>query len=229
MEGLPPRSRPIMSAPTTDTERFGPFVTGLPRGSRARRAMKSVELTAWLEDRMPGVSKRWLGQLERLQSAAGAQEWARVLEDFVEVVAAALPPTLGPLRDEIEPLWIRISELYGTTAAWRGLAAGEVVEEVQLLRELVIRELYRDPPLGGRVPLSLRDVLRLNRSIDRAVTHASVGHTDAMFFQLFERGEAAAHEPGGPVNEVREQLAGIREELKGLRAMGAQLGGSAEH
>lgn len=191
--------------------------------------MRAVELTAWLEDRMPGVSRRWLGQLEGLQTAASSQEWAQVLEDFVQLIAAALPPTLGPLRDEVEPLWVRISELYGTTAAWRGLAAGEVVEEVQLLRELVIRELYRDPPLGGRVPLSLRDVLRLNRSIDRAVTHASVGHTDAMFFQLFERGDGDEAPSGEPVAEVREQLANIGEELAGLRAMSTQLAGSAEH
>ena len=47
---------------------------------------------------------------------------------------------------------------------------------------LVICDRYREPTLGGTVPLSLREILELNRSLDRAATHASVVHTDPLFF-----------------------------------------------
>ena len=86
-----------------------------------------------------------------------------------------------------------------------------------MLRELVIRELYRDPPMGGQVPLSLREILHLNRAIDRAVTHGSVGHTDALFFELFEQGE---HQdpvpPEALAEEVRKQLGVIRAEFEAV-------------
>jgi hypothetical protein len=89
------------------------------------------------------------------------------------------------------------------------------VEEFQILREAVIRLLYQDPPLGGRVPLSLREVLRLNRAIDRGVTHASVGHTDALFFSLFEGSGIPDVPPAEElVVEVRAQLEVIRTELR---------------
>lgn len=120
---------------------------------------------------------------------------------------------LGPYRESVEPLWIRASELFGSVAARRGLAAGEVIEEFQILRELVIRDLYRDPPLGGRLPLSLREILRLNRGIDRGVTHASVGHTDAMFFQFFEPDGALSVSGEDLLLEVLEQVRLNAEEL----------------
>ena len=89
------------------------------------------------------------------------------------------------------------------------------MEEFQLLREAVIRLLYQDPPLGGRVPLSLREVLRLNRAIDRGVTHASVGHTDAMFFSLFEGSGIPEVPPAEDlVIEVKTQLEVIRKDLR---------------
>lgn len=47
---------------------------------------------------------------------------------------------------------------------------------------LVIFDRYRDPSLGGTVPLSLREILGLNRYLDRVVTHASVLYTDSLFF-----------------------------------------------
>ena len=139
-----------------------------------------------------------------------------VTRDFTRHLVRFLPWMLGPYRDTVEPLWIRGSELFGSVAAKRGLAAGEVIEEFQLLRELVIRDLYRDPPLGGRLPLSLREVLRLNRGIDRGVTHASVGHTDAMFFQFFEMDGGTASPEEDLLGEVREQLRVMSEELDAL-------------
>jgi hypothetical protein len=121
---------------------------------------------------------------------------------------------MGPYRDQIQPLWDRAAELYGAVAAKRGLAAGEAIEELHILRELVIRDLYRDPPLGGTAPLSLREILRLNRALDRAVTHVSIGHTDAMFFQFFE-GDGARSLLGGDdiAGEAESQLMSISSEV----------------
>ena len=97
----------------------------------------------------------------------------------------------------------------------KNATTGEVIEEFHVLRELVILDLYRNPPLGGRLPLSLREVLRLNRALDRGVTHASVGHTDAMFFQFFEEDADSVTMSGAEVAaEAEAQLEAIRRELQ---------------
>lgn len=141
---------------------------------------------------------------------------------FVGQLVYLLPFMLGPYRDQIQGLWDRASELFGSVAAKRGLAAGEAIEELHMLRELVIRDLYRDPPLGGTVPLSLREILRLNRALDRAVTHASVGHTDAMFFQFFEGDGVSGMLSGDDVaKEAEAQLAIIRDEVRDILDRGA--------
>ncbi len=137
-----------------------------------------------------------------------------LLEEFLGLLVGMLPTVLGPHRDQAEPLWIRAAELFGATAARRGLAAGEVIEEFQILREAVIRFLYQEPPVSGGARLSLRDVLRLNRAIDRGVTHASVGHTDALFFALFEGSGIPDTPPNGRlVDEVRSQLDELRHDV----------------
>ena len=135
-----------------------------------------------------------------------------------------LPLMLGPYREQIQPLWDRAAELYGAMAAKRGLAAGEAIEEVHALRELVIRDLYRDPPAGGSVRLSLREILRMNRALDRIVTHASVGHTDALFFEFFE--VEAPKLPKGPeaYEEAGAQLGQIEAEVEEIRSAAATSG-----
>jgi len=114
-------------------------------------------------------------------------------ERFAEELIGVLPLLVGPSREAVRPLWDRLSELYGVLAAKRGLAAGEVIEELHTLRELVILDLYRDPPSIDVAPLPLREILRLNRGFDRAVALASVGYTDALFFEFF----GGDREPGG--------------------------------
>jgi hypothetical protein len=165
-----------------------------------------------MEERLPRLVHRWhreiLSRYEQSNAVNG------LLEEFLNLLAGFLPAMLGPSRDQVEPVWIRAAELFGAVAARRGLAAGEVIEEMQVLREAVIRLLYQDPPLGGRVRISLREVLRLNRTIDTGVTHASVGHTDAMFFWLFEgSGIPDAPPTAELLAELRAQLDAIRAEL----------------
>ena len=176
--------------------------------------MAPLELAEWLQRRLPAIREQWAGRIH--ENALGRRgPWDRIIDDFTSLLVAFLPPLLGPLRGEIRPIWDRCTELFGAIAAQRGLAAGEVIEELQVLRELVIRELYRDPPMGGQVPISLRDILQLNRAIDRAVTHGSVGHTDVLFFQLFEKGEARDPVPPATLaEEARQQLGVIRAEFE---------------
>lgn len=172
-----------------------------------------MELATWLTERVPHLHQTWSAEI-RARGLGNGTDVDRVVDRFVGRLVGMLPLLLGPQRRDVQPLWVRSCELFGVMAAKRGLAAGEVIEEFHILRELVIRELYRDPPLGGRVPLSLREVLWLNRAIDGGVTHASVGHTDAMFFQFFERdGDARAMTGSALAREAAEQLDVIGGEL----------------
>ncbi len=184
-----------------------------------------AEFTAWLSDLVPELRVLW-------EQAIGARGLGQgriddhLLDRFARRLVGMLPMMLGPHRDQIRPLWVRGFELFGAVAAKRGLAAGEAIEEVHLLRELVIRALYRDPPMGGTVPISLREVLRLNRALDQAVTHASVGHTDALFFEFFEA-EGAALLPGDDVAaEVMSQLGAIGREVRLVAGVSAGNEGS---
>lgn len=185
-----------------------------PPGARQTRSIQPVELAAWVEMRLPRITQKWLREVQNRYDP-GTRGINGLLEEFLGLLASFLPGMLGPYRDQVEPLWTRSSELFGAVAAKRGLAAGEVIEEFQVLREVVISLLFQDPPLDGRVPVSLREILRLNRAIDMGVTHASVGHTDALFFSLFEgSGIPDAPPTAELVEQLRGELGGIREELR---------------
>jgi hypothetical protein len=186
--------------------------------------MAPGELAAWLQDRVPRLHELWTEEI-RIRAVGQHHDVARIMGRFVDQLTHMLPHLLGPLRGQVRPLWDRACELFGVVAAKRGLAAGEVIEEFHVLRELVIRELYKYPPHGGRRPLSLPETLRLNRALDRAVTHASVGHTDAMFYDLLERdGAAPAPTNGSMTHEAEAQLALIGEELERILALHARRG-----
>lgn len=176
--------------------------------------MAPLELAEWLQQKLPTIREQWARRIHE-DGVGRSEPWDRIIDEFTYLLVSFLPPLLGPLRGELRSIWDGCAELFGATAAQRGLAAGEVIEELQVLRELVIRELYRDPPMGGEVPLSLRDILQLNRAIDRAVTHASVGHTDALFFELFEQREDQDRMPPAALaEEVTKQLSVIRDEFE---------------
>ncbi|MFQ5550601.1 MAG: RsbRD N-terminal domain-containing protein [Gemmatimonadales bacterium] len=92
--------------------------------------------------------------------------------------------TAGPLRRQVAELWYAACEFHGRASAARGLAAGEVVEELQHLRELLIRHLSE---VTAALPARqyLATVLRLNRILDKGIAHAVVGYTDALIETLF--------------------------------------------
>lgn len=206
----PPATR--SSSASNPGSASAPETTSAPR-SRGR--VQPVEVSAWLDARRDRITERWLGELQGRE--ASLEGLNGVVGEFLSLLVRFLPAVLGPHREQVDPLWTRASELFGAMAARRALAAGEVIEEFQILRETVIRLLYQDPPLAGRARLSLREVLRLNRAIDRGVTHASVGHTDALFFSLFEGSGIPDAPPAQElVSEVRAQLAELRAEFEAI-------------
>lgn len=187
------------------------------RRPRGRRRVGLAELAGWLAERTPRLAELWWAEILAREVGSGAVT-ERVLRRFVDDLVGMLPLLLGSRRELVQPLWTRTAELFGTMAAKRGLAAGEVIEELHILRELVIRELYREPPLDATVPLSLREVLRLSRALDAAVTHASVGHTDAMFFQFFETDGVAPSSHADIAGEAERELETIGAELAAIVA-----------
>ena len=122
---------------------------------------------AWLGDRLTATSV--------IPPALVKRELALLIDVFASMV--------GPLRRETKAIWGRLAEEYGRHAAIRGLAAGEVVEEMQYLRELLIRFLA--PAIAALRPRQgMALLLRLNRLVDRGVAMAVVGYTDELAASL---------------------------------------------
>jgi len=106
-----------------------------------------------------------------------------LVERQLGLILDVLASMVGPLRRETKPIWARVTEHYGRIAAARGLAAGEVVEEMQYLREVLIR--YLAPSIVALRPRQgMALLLRLNRLVDRGVAMAVVGYTDALVHTL---------------------------------------------
>ena len=175
--------------------------------------LEPVELARWLEARADRIRDRWLSDVQSRDSGWSPAVEALTIE-FFDLFLDMLPHGLGPFKDQVEPIWVQASELFGSMAAKRGLAAGEVIEEFQMLRDAVIRFLYAEPPVAGPLRISLRDLLRVNRFIDRGVTQASVGHTDALFFALFQGRGVSEELTADNVSEIRDQLDSIRREFQ---------------
>jgi hypothetical protein len=187
-----------------------------------QKKLEPVELARWLEERHDRIRDRWLSDVQSRDSG-----WSPAVEaltvEFFDLFLDMLPHGLGPFKDQVEPIWVQAAELFGSMAAKRGLAAGEVIEEFQILRDAVIRFLYAEPPVAGPLRISLRDLLRVNRFVDRGVTQASVGHTDALFFALFQGGGVSESLTDDTVAEIRSQLDVIRGEFRQVeRALGSR-------
>ena len=179
-----------------------------------RRGEIGSELADWLQGRILRLAEEWAAEI-RVRGMGHATVVDEIVARQVLQIASMMPELLGRHATQLQPLWSRSCELFGTVAAKRGLAAGEVIEEFQILRTLVIRDLYQDPLVGGAP--TLREALRLNGILDRGVTHASVGHTDAMFFQLLEDADAPIGLSAEQiVLEAEAQLTVIRQEFESV-------------
>lgn len=181
-------------------------------------------LAEWLRERSPGIAERWAQGL-----LAGHGSWTRanepVVRPFCRGLVSLLPGMLGPYRTQILPLWSEGAEIFGSVAARRGLSAGEVIEEFQILREIIVRTMFEQPPVGSGHGLRLREVLQLNRTVDIGVTQASVGHTDLLFFSLIHG--SGVPTPLGPedLREVREQIGALQDEGRRIMRNMARIGG----
>lgn len=121
---------------------------------------------------------------EWLATRAGSAGFSpQMLERQLRLVADGLIEMLGPLRREAKPVWEELMEHYGRTAATRGLAAGEVVEEIQRLRLLLIKFIGAFVA-AMRPRRAVAVFVRLNNIIDHGIAAAVVGYTDALVASL---------------------------------------------
>ena len=167
-------------------------------------------LGEWLEAQRGFLAIYWLEEI--LHRVSMEPEMERILERFLNLLTRMIPGALDHRRSVVDPVWKRAAELYGALGAQRGLAAGDIVEEFQIVREAVVRILFQAPPTRYGTPLSLSDALRLNRFLDSGVTHASIGHTDGLFFALFQGSGVPTVPATKLVAEVEEQLGSLEVE-----------------
>lgn len=173
--------------------------------TRGTRPYSETEhLGEWLEAQRQFLARHWFEEI--LRRVSMDPEVEGILERFVELLTRMIPGALDHRRSAVDLVWKRAAELYGTLGAQRGLAAGDIVEEFQIVREAVIRMLFQAPSTRFGAALSLSDALRLNRFIDSGVTHASIGHTDGLFFALFHGNGVPTVPTAKLVAEVEEQL-----------------------
>jgi len=166
---------------------------------------------AEMRDSMVSQWADWLG--DRM-TAAPTIPRSTVEREF-RLLFDVLTEMVGPLRREVNAVWYHVCEHYGRIASARGLAAGEVVEELQFLRELLIRELA--PILVAmRARQGMAIMLRLNRVIDKGVAVAVVGYTDALVATLFSQNGVPLSSTEQDVAEVERQLDILEQELQAV-------------
>jgi hypothetical protein len=123
----------------------------------------------------------------------------------------------GPMRREARELWEKACEHYGRTAAARGLVAGEVAAEFSSLREILTRDLAAGvAALRARQALAV--LLHLNRVIDRGITVAVAGYTDALVAELFVQDGVPSAGNELETADVERQLGTLEQELAALVA-----------
>jgi hypothetical protein len=91
-----------------------------------------------------------------------------------------------------------------------------VVEEIQHLRELLIRHLSE--VIAALPPrTSMANVLRLNRLLDTGIAHAVVGYTDTLVETLFNQRGVPVGTSGPVEEEIEQRLSQAEGELLRLR------------
>lgn len=169
--------------------------------------MAAAKAIADVRDVMVAEWFEWLAH----RTAAGSLP-PELVERELRLVIDTLVEMLGPLRREAKVVWQRVMEHYGRSGAARGLAAGEVVEELQQLRVLLIK--YIGAGVAAMRPRRAVAVfIRLSNVVDRGIAQAVVGYTDALVASLM-----LTDRPGDPLTEMSpedlaRQLAGLEGEL----------------
>jgi hypothetical protein len=190
----------------------------LPPRSPARStrpAPNTHQIGEWLEAQRGFLARFWFEEV--LHRVSMDQEMERVIERFLNLLTRMIPGAFDHRRSAVDPVWKSAAELYGALGAKRGLAAGDIVEEFQIVREALVRMLFEAPPARHGAALSLSDALRLNRFLDSGVTHASIGHTDGLFFALFHGSGVSTVPTEKLVVELEAQLKCLEVEWAAVR------------
>jgi hypothetical protein len=160
-----------------------------------------------------GMVSQWADWLGDRITAAPTIPRATVEREF-RLIIDTLTEMVGPLRREVRIVWFHVCEHYGRVASARGLAAGEVVEELQYLRELLLRNLAPAPAFAVmRARQAMAIMLRLNRVIDKGIAVAVVGYTDALVATLFAQNGVPAPDTEYDAAEVERHLQLLEGEL----------------
>lgn len=161
-----------------------------------------------LRDKVVTQWADWLG--ERLTAAPHVPR--HTVERELRLLMDVMVETVGPMRQEVRDVWYHACEHYGRVGAARGLAAGEVVEEIQFLRELLTRNLA--PIFAGLRPRqAMAIILHLNRTLDKGIAVAVVGYTDALVATLFSQNGVPAPDTDLDQADIGRQLESIEGEL----------------
>lgn len=166
---------------------------------------------AEMRDTMVSQWSEWLGD-----RTTGAHTIPRTtVEREFRLLFDVMTEMVGPLRREVNAVWFHACEHYGRIASARGLAAGEVVEELTFFREMLIRNLA--PVLVAmRARQGMAIMLRLNRVIDKGIAVAVVGYTDTLVATLFSQNGVTSFGAHQDPAEVERQLDALEQELQAV-------------
>lgn len=178
-----------------------------------------MRLKSWLLVQEQKISERWYQELMAGSGKPGGEE-AALLKRMVDHMVSFLPPCFGERRETGLEIWQQAAHLYGSVAVRRGLAAGEVVDELQLLRNVALRLFLADRPSGGpedggQEAIPLLEFLTLNRVLDVGVSRASIAYVDDLFFAHLQGSGVPEGITPELVEEMDRQLTGFRKELEG--------------
>ena len=134
------------------------------------------------------------------------------VERELKLLYDVLTESVGPMRRAVTEVWHHACEHYGRIGAARGLAAGEIVEEIQYLRELLTRRV--GPLLTTlRQRQAMAIILRLNAVLDKGIAVAVVGYTDALVAALFTQNGVPAPEGATDTGDILRQVEELEAEL----------------
>lgn len=174
-----------------------------------------MDLKLWIEERIGLIARRWYSEI-MVREDRREEGGDGLLDVFLHHLVSFLPPCLGEHRDPAEEVWQQATHLFGTLALRRGLAAGEVVEELQSLRGVILKTLFDTTSESDMQSVPYRDLLALNRILDLGVVQASIAYVDDLFFAHLQGSGVAEQVTPALVEEITRQLEACRRELSGL-------------
>ena len=174
-------------------------------------SMVTVRQMAVIGDAVITEWADWLG--ERMSASSAIPR--PVVQRTLRLILGVMDQTVGPARRDVKELWTRVFEHFGRVAAARGLASGEVVEEIMFLRILLTRNLA--PVLVRmRNRQAMAIIIRLNTVLDQGCATAVVSYTDALVATIFARNGVPAPDTNLDLADIEKQLDLLEQELVAL-------------